>query len=141
MNYGWIQGQNVTKKLIKIQGPGQEQHGDQAFVHIGPLPNFMALLTISKEWTLAEAGNSAYFMGQRGVFLFCACVLHVPRHSTLTQLAQKFKRGNVYQNEHLQNLFFYFFFFFRQYPMKNKHIIPQGQLSAYFNRPFHDKIN
>ena len=55
-------------------------------------PNFMALLIASTESTLTETGNSvltaSVFHGLN--FGFCACVLHVTRHSTLTRLAQKF---------------------------------------------------
>ena len=54
-------------------------------------PYFMALLTVSNELALAEAGNSALtssvFHGYAGNFGLCACLLHV-RHSMLTQLAQ-----------------------------------------------------
>ena len=57
-------------------------------------PNFMALLTVSTESALTEAGNSvltaSVFHGLAANFGFCACVLHVTRHSTLTRLAQKF---------------------------------------------------
>ena len=53
----------------------------------------MALLTVSKESALAEAGNSVYtasvFHGLAANFGFCACLLHVSRHSTLERLAQK----------------------------------------------------
>ena len=53
----------------------------------------MALLTVSKESALAEAGNSVYtasvFHGLAANFGFCACLLHVSRHSTLKRLAQK----------------------------------------------------
>ena len=56
--------------------------------------NFMALLTVSTESALTEAGNSvltaSIFHGLAANCGFCACVLHVPRHSTLTRLAQKF---------------------------------------------------
>ena len=56
--------------------------------------NFMALLTVSKESALAEAGNSvlssSVFSGLAGNFGLCACILHVAKHSTLTLLAQKF---------------------------------------------------
>ena len=55
-------------------------------------PNFMALLTVSKELALMEAGNSvltaSIFHGLAGNFGFCACVLSVTRHSTLA-LARK----------------------------------------------------
>ncbi len=54
----------------------------------------MALLTKSKESTLTEAENSVLtstvFQGLAGNFGLCACVLHVTRHSSLTQIAQKF---------------------------------------------------
>ena len=57
-------------------------------------PKFMALLTVSKESALTEAGNSvlmaSVFHRLAANFGFCACVLHVTRHSTLTRLAQKF---------------------------------------------------
>ena len=57
-------------------------------------PNSMALLTVSTESALAEVGNSvltaSIFHGLAENFGFCACVLHVTRHSTLTRLAQKF---------------------------------------------------
>ena len=53
----------------------------------------MAPLTVSKESMLMEAGNfvlrSSVFHELAGNFGFFACVLHVTRHSTLTQLAQK----------------------------------------------------
>ncbi len=59
-----------------------------------PGPDFMALLTVSKESALTEAGNStltsSVFHGLAGNFCLCACELHVTRHSFLTQLAQKF---------------------------------------------------
>ena len=53
----------------------------------------MALLTVSKESTLAKAGNSLLTsIVFDGLFceFWCACVLHVTRHFLLTQLAQKF---------------------------------------------------
>ena len=54
----------------------------------------MALLTVSTESALTEAGNSvltaSVFHGLGAKFGFCACVLHVTRHSTLTRLVQKF---------------------------------------------------
>ena len=57
-------------------------------------PNFMALLTVSTESALTEAGNSvltaSVFHGLAANLGFCACVLHVTRHSMLTRLAQKF---------------------------------------------------
>ena len=57
-------------------------------------PNFMALLTVSAESALTEAGNSvltaSLFHELAANFGFCAVVLHVTRHSTLTRLAQKF---------------------------------------------------
>ena len=62
----------------------------------------MALLTVSTESALTEAGNSlltaSVFHGLAANLGFCACVLHVTRHSRLTRLAQKFgafarKRG------------------------------------------------
>ena len=57
-------------------------------------PNFMALLTVSTESALTEAGNSmltaSVFHGLAGNFGFCAFVLHITRHSTLTRLAPKF---------------------------------------------------
>ena len=56
-------------------------------------PNFMALLTKSKETTLMEAGNSALtssvFHGLAGNFGVCACVLHITKHAMLTRLAQQ----------------------------------------------------
>ncbi len=59
--------------------------------------NFMALLTVSNKSALTEAGNfaltSSIFHGfSRDILLvyLCTCVLHVTRHSSLTQLAQKF---------------------------------------------------
>ena len=56
--------------------------------------NYMALLTVSTESALMEAGNSvltaSVFHRYAANFGFCACVLHVTRHSTLTRLAQKF---------------------------------------------------
>ena len=54
----------------------------------------MALLTVSTESALTEAGTSvltaSVFHVLAGNFGFCACVLHITRHSTLTRLAQKF---------------------------------------------------
>ena len=54
----------------------------------------MALNTISKETVLAGAGNSALasskFHGLEGNFGVCLCILHITRHSSLSQLAQKF---------------------------------------------------
>ncbi len=55
----------------------------------------MALLTESKkESTLTEAENSVLtsivFQGLVGNFALCACVLHITRHSLLSQIAQKF---------------------------------------------------
>ena len=59
----------------------------------------MALLTISKELALTEAGNSvlmsSVFHRLAGNFGFCVCVLHVTRHSTLSQLALVRKRRMV----------------------------------------------
>ena len=56
--------------------------------------NFMALLTVSTELALAEAGNSvlmaSIFHGLATNFGFCPCLLIVTRHSTFTRLAQKF---------------------------------------------------
>ena len=50
-------------------------------------PNFKALLTKSTESALMEAGNSvitaSVFHGLAANFGFCACLLHVTRHSTL----------------------------------------------------------
>ena len=61
---------------------------------LGKGPNFMALLTVIKESSLTEAGNSwltaSVFHRLASNFGFCACILHVTRHSTLTMLAQKF---------------------------------------------------
>ena len=52
----------------------------------------MALLTVSKESVFVEAGNyaltSSVFYRLAGIFGLLACVLHVTRHSTLTQLVQ-----------------------------------------------------
>ena len=52
-------------------------------------PNFMALLTLSTESALTEAGNSVLtanvFLGLAVNFCFCACILRV-RHSMLTRL-------------------------------------------------------
>ena len=51
----------------------------------------MALLTVRKESALTEAGNSVLMSSVcQGNFGFCACILHVTRHSRLTRLAQKF---------------------------------------------------
>ncbi len=52
----------------------------------------MALLTVSIESPLAEAGNSIYVkcISQVRHFCLCVCVLHVPRNASLIQLAQKF---------------------------------------------------
>ena len=54
----------------------------------------MALLIVSTESALTEAGNSvltaSVFYGLAANVGFCACVLHVTRHATLTRLAQKF---------------------------------------------------
>ena len=54
-------------------------------IHTGPY--FMALLTVSTEFALTEAGNyvltASVFHGLAANFGFCACVLHVTRHSTL----------------------------------------------------------
>ena len=65
-----------------------------SFYDTAPGPNFMALLTVSTEFALTEAGNSmltaSVFHGLAANFGFCACVLHVTKHSTLTRLAQKF---------------------------------------------------
>ncbi len=51
----------------------------------------MALLTKSKESTLTEAETSvltsSVFQGLAENFGLCACVLHVIRHSSLTQIA------------------------------------------------------
>ncbi len=52
----------------------------------------MALLTVSKESALLEAGNSALmsgvFHGLAGNFCLCACVLHAVWHSLLTVSAE-----------------------------------------------------
>ena len=52
----------------------------------------MALLTVSTESVLTEAGNyvltASAFHGLAANFGFCACVLHVTRHSTLARLAR-----------------------------------------------------
>ena len=54
----------------------------------------MALLTVSTELALTEAGNfmltASLFHGLVANFGFCACVLNVTRHSKLSRLAQKF---------------------------------------------------
>ena len=54
----------------------------------------MALLTVSTELALTEAGNSvltaSVFHGLAANFGLCTCVLHVTRHFGLTRLAQKF---------------------------------------------------
>ena len=56
--------------------------------------NFMTQLTVSKESTLTEAGNSVLrsrvFHGLAGKFGLCLYYTLLYRHSTLTQLAQKF---------------------------------------------------
>ena len=53
-----------------------------------------AFNTVSPESALTEAGNyvhtTSVFHGLAANLGFCACVLHVIRHSTLTRLAQKF---------------------------------------------------
>ena len=55
--------------------------------------NFMALLTVSKDFVSAEAGNSVLmsivFHRLARNFGLCVWVFHVTRHSTLTQLVQK----------------------------------------------------
>ena len=52
-------------------------------------PNFMALLTVSTESALTEAGNyvltASVFHGLAANLGFCACVLHVTRHSIRLQ--------------------------------------------------------
>ena len=59
---------------------------------LGPI--FMALLIVSTESALTEAGNSvltaSVFHGLVANFGFSACVLPVTRHSALTRRAQKF---------------------------------------------------
>ena len=54
----------------------------------------MALLTVSTESALTEAGNyvltASIFHGLEKNFGFCACVLHFSRHSMLTRLVLKF---------------------------------------------------
>ena len=54
----------------------------------------MALLSVSTESALTEAGNSvlkaSVFHGLAANFGFYACVLHNTRHLMLTRLAQKF---------------------------------------------------
>ena len=54
----------------------------------------MALLIVSTESALTEAENSVLtarvFHELAASFDFCACILRVTRHSTLTRLAQKF---------------------------------------------------
>ncbi len=54
----------------------------------------MALLAKSKESTLTKVETSVLtsivFQGLAGNFGLCACVLGVTRHSSLTQIAQKF---------------------------------------------------
>ena len=49
-------------------------------------PSFMALLTVSTELALMEAGNSVL---TASVFYRLACVLGVTRHSLLTRLVQR----------------------------------------------------
>ena len=67
-------------------------HAKQILLHIWP--NLMALLTVSTESALTEAGNSvltaSVFHGLVANFGFSACVLPVTRHSALTRRAQKF---------------------------------------------------
>ena len=70
---------------------------NQFFTFYGPVrpgPNFMALLTVSKETALTEAGKSvltaSVFYRLAANCGVCACVFHVTRHSMLTRLAQKF---------------------------------------------------
>ena len=62
-------------------------------------PNFMALLIVSKESALTDAGNSALtscvFHGLAGILCLCSCVLHITRHSSIPQLAQKFGACSV----------------------------------------------
>ena len=55
----------------------------------------MALLTLSKESELHDAGNSALTSSvlhrlERNLRLKCACLNHITRNSSLTQLAQIF---------------------------------------------------
>ena len=54
----------------------------------------MALLTVTKELALAEAGKSAFmssvFHRLAGNSCLCTCVLHLTTHSMLAQVAQKF---------------------------------------------------
>ncbi len=54
----------------------------------------MTLLTVSTKTTLTEAENSeltsSIYQGLAENFGFFSCVLNVTRHSSLTQLAQKF---------------------------------------------------
>ena len=55
----------------------------------------MALLTVSKESVLTEAGDSVLIISRIfyrlvGNLGLCACALHITRHSELTHLAQKF---------------------------------------------------
>ena len=59
-------------------------------------PNFMALLTVSKESALTEAENVALTSSVFHLLVgnFRLCILHVTRHS-LTQLAQKFSAYTV----------------------------------------------
>ena len=72
-------------------------HRSRAFsdseIFKGPWPNIMALLTVGTESALTEAGNAvltaSVFHGLAASFDFCACELHVIRHSMLTRLAQK----------------------------------------------------
>ena len=60
-------------------------------VERSPGPNFMALLTVSKEPALTETGNSVLTASVfHGLAANYACVLNVTRHYTLTRLAQKF---------------------------------------------------
>ena len=62
-------------------------------------PNFMALLTVSTESALTEAGNSvltaSVFHRYATHFGFRVCILNVTMHSALTRLSQKFWRLHV----------------------------------------------
>ena len=55
----------------------------------------MALLTVSTELALTEAGNSvltaSVFHGLAANFGFCACVLRVTRHSTLRKASAEIR--------------------------------------------------
>ena len=70
----------------------------------------MALLTVSTESALTEAGNSvltaSIVHGLAANLGFCVCVLHITRHSSLTRLVHKFgactKAGNCDRKRRIQ---------------------------------------